>query len=349
MSPAGCIVAGALALGAACSSDQAPPNNQAGGNVDSSRLGFSLLHTHRVTAEKLEEVQREVVMKADVRRLPEPDSQGNMYGGWGSYKGKVINHKVNCENDLPMDYETIEFTNKAKAAASADDIGGGQTAITFTITPVDPPKAHFLTTSFRALEQAADIKKEDLPDLILPVLGSLVLAGDSGQETRTFQMHGGSCSGMLTHVTTWTARRSAPPCAKAPPLSPELTRERDAIVEGMQDAGFHVGPEHVGVEAKGISHFNVRVSKEGCILPTIEAIKAGCPPKGNQKGAERLLIGSVQQADNTTRVTARVVESETAVILGAAKADAAGSGAQATAAALAAALKQLKLEAGCVE
>ena len=344
-----CIVVGALALAAACNSEKAPHSDNGGGKVDSARLGFSLLYTQRVTAEKFEEVQTEVTMKADVRWLPEPDSQGNSYVGWGSYKGKVINHKVNCENNLPMDYETIEFANKAKAAASADDIAVGQTAITFTITPIDPPKAHILTTSFRGLEQAGGVKEEDLPDMVLPVLGNLVLAGDSGQETRTFEMYGGSCSGMLTHVMTWTARRSAPPCAKAPPLSPDLTEERDALVKGMQEAGFQVGPEHISLESKGLSTFHVRLAKGGCVLPTIEAIKAHCPADRTQKGAERLLIGSVQHTGNTTRVTARVVESETAVIREAAKSDAQGSGAQATAAAMGEALKQLKLAAGCVE
>lgn len=346
MSPTGRIVAGALALVAACGSDKAPPSDH--DSVDSSRLGFSLLYTHRVTAEKLEEVKSDVVMKAEVRRLPEPDAEGNSFVGGGSYRGKFISHKVNCENNLPMDYETIEFANKAKATASADDMGSGQTSVVFTITPIDPPKAHLLTTSFRGLEQAGGVKEEDLPDLILPVLGNVVLAGDSGQATRTFEMYGGSCSGMLTHVTTWTVKRSAPPCAKAPPLGEDLARERDALVKGMQDAGFPVGPEHVSVESKEMSHFQVRLGEDGCILLSIEAIKAGCPPDGKQKGAKRLLIGTVQHAGTTTRVTARIVEAETSVILKAAKADADGNGTDATTAAMNEALKQLKLE-GCVE
>lgn len=177
-----------------------------GACVGSKRRGYSLVYVHRVTSEKLG-VETSLTMKAVVRRLATPDAEGNTFAGKGSYEGSFHVHKVNCDNDTPMDSETIPLVGRAKGGAIADNLGGGQISLVFTITPLDPPKMHVLTRSFRALEQLGGLKEEEMPDLVLPIVRNLVLKGGLGQDSQTFTMWGGSCSGTLTHVMEWSATR----------------------------------------------------------------------------------------------------------------------------------------------
>jgi len=177
-----------------------------GACVGSKRRGYSLVYVHRVTSEKLG-VETSLTMKAVVRRLATPDAEGNTFAGKGSYEGSFHVHKVNCDNDTPMDSETIPLVGRAKGGAIADNLGGGQISLVFTITPLDPPKMHVLTRSFRALEQLGGLKEEEMPDLVLPIVRNLVLKGGLGQDSQTFTMWGGSCSGTLTHLMEWSATR----------------------------------------------------------------------------------------------------------------------------------------------
>ena len=126
-------------------------------------------------------------MQAVVRELDAPDAEGNTFAGEGSYEGSARRYNPSCDNDQRTDYSTIPLVGKAKGTATADDMGGGQISLVFTITPLDPP--------------------ENLPEGVLPALGNLVLKGAVGQESRTFKMQSDLCRGSLTHVTEWSAER----------------------------------------------------------------------------------------------------------------------------------------------
>lgn len=324
----------------------------------SSTASYELAYHLKITAEKFDEPHTDMVMRAVVHELPERDADGNNFVGKGHYEGRIITRKVNCDNNLPMDREVISFSDSTTATASMDDIGGGQISMIFTITPSNSPKMHMLTKSFRDVEAAA--AEDEMPDLILPTLGSVMLKAGEGEQTRTSQMYGGSCAGMLTYDMKWTAKGAEPPCeagdagaepggeAKPEPM-PELVAEQTALVEGLRAAGFGVGPQHVSVTKGEITKFGVRLAEGGCVLRSIESIESTCVAPGSQKGARRLLLGGVQRTADATRVTARIVEAETGVVVQAAKADAAGIGPEAATAAMAEALRQLGLEAACVE
>jgi hypothetical protein len=154
--------------------------------VGRKRRGYSLLVVHTVTSAKLG-VERSVTMKADVRELDTPDAEGNTFAGKGSYQGFARRYNPSCDNDQRTAYSTIPLGGKAKGTATADDLGGGQIALVFTITPLKPP--------------------ENLPEGVLPALGNLVLTGGLGQESRTFEMQSDLCRGTLTHVNEWSATR----------------------------------------------------------------------------------------------------------------------------------------------
>ena len=153
---------------------------------DSDRLGYALVIVHRVTSEKLG-VERSVTMKAVVRELDTPDAEGNTFAGKGSYQGSARRYNPSCDNNMRTSYKTIPLVGKAKGAATADDLGGGQIGLVFSITPLDPP--------------------EDLPEQVPPSLGNMAFAGDSGHHTNTFEMQSDLCRGTLTHVTEWSAKR----------------------------------------------------------------------------------------------------------------------------------------------
>jgi hypothetical protein len=83
---------------------------------------------------------------------------------------------------MRTDYETVPLAGKAKGVATADDMGGGQTGLTFTMTPV----------------------KDEGMDLI-PVAQGLMLTDGKARDSRTFTMQSDRCRGTLTHVTEWSA------------------------------------------------------------------------------------------------------------------------------------------------
>jgi hypothetical protein len=154
--------------------------------VGSSRGGYSLVVVHKVTSSNLG-LERSVTMKAVVRELDVPDEEGNTFAGKGSYDGWARRYNPSCDNQQRTKYETIPLTGQAKGSGNADDMGNGQIALVFTITPLNPP--------------------ENLPEGVLPALGNLVLTRGSGQDRRTFKMQSDRCRGTLTHVTEWSAKR----------------------------------------------------------------------------------------------------------------------------------------------
>lgn len=224
-----------------CEEDQRCEKGQC---VGSRRTAYSLRYRHRIMSEKLGE-ESDVIFTAVVRQLAKPDKDGNSFVGWGTYEGGKNLHKVNCDNNLPMDMEEISLAGKAKGTASVDPVGGGKIALSFTITPLNPPKAHLLTRSFRGLEQLGGMKAEDLPDALLPVVGLLMMRKGTAKDARSFTMFGGSCSGMLTHTSEWQAWRGdgppppegnepeALPAPDIPPMPPP-TPERDDPKPGAE-------------------------------------------------------------------------------------------------------------------
>ncbi|MBA2706857.1 MAG: hypothetical protein H0U59_03520 [Gemmatimonadaceae bacterium] len=126
-------------------------------------------------------------MKAAVRELDTPDAEGNTFAGKGSYDGWARRYNPSCDNNNRTHSENIVLGGKAKAAASTDDLGSGQLSLVFSITPLDSP--------------------EDLPERVYPALGSFVLMGGSGRDSKTFTVQSDRCRGTLTHVTEWSATR----------------------------------------------------------------------------------------------------------------------------------------------
>ncbi len=151
---------------------------------DSLRAGYSLVVVHRVTSSKLG-VERSVTMKAVVRELDTPDADGNTFAGNGSYEGSFRKYNPSCDNDFRTDYETLPLVGKAEGSGFADDMGGGQTSLSFSITPL--------------------VADED--GSILPIANALLLTKGKGHESRTFTMQSDLCRGTLTHVTEWSATR----------------------------------------------------------------------------------------------------------------------------------------------
>lgn len=148
--------------------------------------GYSLVVVHRVTSSKLG-VERSVTMKAVVRELDTADAEGNTFAGESSYQGSARRYNPSCDNDQRTDYSTIPLVGKAKGTATADDMGGGQISLVFTITPLNQP--------------------ENLPEAVLPAFGNLMLKGGVGQDSRTLKLQSDQCRGTLTHVTEWSATR----------------------------------------------------------------------------------------------------------------------------------------------
>jgi hypothetical protein len=174
--------------------------------VGSKRAGYRISYRMRATSENFG-VEMEVGLQATVRTLRVPDAEGNTLAGWGTYEGYIKNRKINCANNAPMDWETIPLVGRARGKASRTPAGGGKTFMTFVITPLDPPKMHLFTRSFRGIEGAAGLKEEDLPDAVLPVLGPLTLRGGRGKDSKSFKMPGDSCGGTMTHDAEWEATR----------------------------------------------------------------------------------------------------------------------------------------------
>ena len=172
--------------------------------VGSKRVGYSIRYRIRYSSKELG-VTRDVMFTATVRRLAKPDADGNTYAGWGTFSGVVVNHKVNCANKAPMDWEPIRMDGRAKGTATVDPLGGGKLTLIFTITPLNPPKQHMFTKSFRGFEGAAGMKYEDLPDAVLPVVGALQVSAGFGKDEQKMEMPGGSCQKTIEMLNEWDA------------------------------------------------------------------------------------------------------------------------------------------------
>lgn len=105
---------------------------------------------------------------------------------------------------------------------------------------------------------------------------------------------------------------------------------KQAFVKALRSQGSVIRPNAIGVSEKaGNLRFAVRLDAHRKALPSpavaIAGIDQGKVPPQSIPGAKYLLIGMVQSSGALNRVTARVVEVETAVILQTAKADVPGN------------------------
>ena len=340
------LLGGALAILTACNSDKAATasGSPMSLGVNHPGPGDSIGTAWRIVQEQREESSLQgnsYTLQYDAtlgeRQSPNPDEPN--FEGTGRLEATAVDRKANCLNAAPDNVQHYSSSSDLRATASIEPAGPDSVHVSYSLEPI--------------LAEGAE--SGPMPWVLQGAAGGvLFFRGSSVKLERVDTVAvDNRCRGLVRVLVTTRMERlqrdRSSRCAKPTPLGPDLSQRRDAIVKGMRSAGLKVGPEHVSVGASGVSTFQMRLAKGGCILPTIESIKANCPPDRTQKGAEHLLIGAVQRTGNTTRVTARVVQAETAVILEAAKADRQGREADATSAAMAEALKQLKLEGGCVE
>ena len=128
---------------------------------------------------------------------------------------------------------------------------------------------------------------------------------------------------------------------------------QQAFVEALRRRGIDAGPEHVTIHGvfgnRAFFKFMLRVSRDGCLLPHVRAIARECIGEASQKGAQQLLLGSVQRAYGKTRVVARMVRVETAIIDSGGKGDANGTNGDAVGDAFGKALDAIGYESTCAE
>lgn len=110
---------------------------------------------------------------------------------------------------------------------------------------------------------------------------------------------------------------------------------RQALAQALTAAGGTASPGAVGIRQQAILEFNVRLGRDHTVLPNRacleERIENGEVEEGTLEGASHLLVGAVQTAGGTTRVTVRVVDSATGEVVAAGRADATGASATSTA------------------
>lgn len=115
--------------------------------------------------------------------------------------------------------------------------------------------------------------------------------------------------------------------------------------EGAVARGMGVGLDQVSVTQDGGLEKIFSRTRGGCALPDSEclseAIGQGTVPAGSLQAADYIIVGAIQQAGGTTRVTLRAVNVETGEIVAVGMADAAGTGPAAVQQATSAAMKSL--------
>ena len=129
----------------------------------------------------------------------------------------------------------------------------------------------------------------------------------------------------------------------------QATRLQDAVVAATDVEG--VGNEFVNAtwpdENRLLPRFAMRVSRDGCALPSIRSMMARCTKPGEHQGASHLLIGAVQQANNRTRATVRIVEVETGIVETTGRSDANGTDDEALRQSIANAMDKLDRRIDC--
>lgn len=177
--------------------------------VGSPRVGYRITYHHKVDTE-LRGVQIEYTYEASVRQLSKPDADGNNFAGKGTYAGRAVMRKANCFNKFPEDVEPIVFQGKLTGTANVSPSGPGAAWVTFTLEPIDPPKMHFFTKSFRGLEELMKKETGDLPALIFAGVGMVELKGGTGSRTIEGEMGSNACDGKVSVLTETEVMRLGP-------------------------------------------------------------------------------------------------------------------------------------------
>lgn len=177
--------------------------------VGSPRVGYRITYHHKVDTE-LRGVQIEYTYEASVRQLSKPDADGNNFAGKGTYAGRAVMRKANCFNNFPEDVEPIEFQGRLKGTANVSPSSPGAAWVTFTLEPIDPPKMHFFTKSFRGLEELMKQETGDLPALIFAGVGMVELKGGTGTKTLEGEMGSNACDGKVSLLTETEVMRLGP-------------------------------------------------------------------------------------------------------------------------------------------
>jgi hypothetical protein len=116
-------------------------------------------------------------------------------------------------------------------------------------------------------------------------------------------------------------------------LSSRASKLQESVADALSSHDHLTNPDDVQVNNRYAGHplttFAVRLSADNRPLPTLACLKnqiaEGNVPPGSIEGANKVLLGSVQQANNQTRVTSRIVDVESGEILATGKGDAAGT------------------------
>ena len=128
---------------------------------------------------------------------------------------------------------------------------------------------------------------------------------------------------------------------------------QQAIVDAFRRSGIEAGREHVTISDvnanRSLFKFQIRTSSDGCLLPHGRTIARECIREGSQKGAPRILLGSVQRFGGKTRALIRMVRTETAEVKWTGKGDADGSGSDAVSEAFKKALDAMDYKITCAE
>ncbi len=119
-----------------------------------------------------------------------------------------------------------------------------------------------------------------------------------------------------------------------PPLVASSSRSsklQESIADALSSHGHLTHPDDVQIDTRygHLTRFVVRMSRDNGPLPTLACLQNqvanGNVPPGSIQGANKLLLGSVQQVGNQVRVTTRIVDVETGTILATGEGNAAGT------------------------
>ena len=123
-----------------------------------------------------------------------------------------------------------------------------------------------------------------------------------------------------------------------------IDRTRQAIADAFTARGDPIPLRDISVvQSSGLRKIEIRISADGRALPSMECVNEGIAngSASAQKGAQRMILGAVQQAGGQTRVTLREVDVATGAILRTGLGDAPGVGSAAIQQATATAFTQL--------
>jgi hypothetical protein len=138
-------------------------------------------------------------------------------------------------------------------------------------------------------------------------------------------------AGAAPHATPSPKANPRPKCPNADRSSgSSIDRLRVDFEKALLANGHAVSLGDIAATPGALPKISVRLDGYGRALPSQqcidEGIANGSVPAGSQFGAQKMLLASVQQAGNQTRVTLRIVDVSTGAIQNSALADAHGTG-----------------------